>query len=190
MEENSSLEFASFFKALADPNRLKIIGLLANQPLTVEQLAAMLNLGASTISHHLSKLSELGLVSARAEGYYSIYQLESEPLNSKFRRMLEKETLTQFAADVNLDSYEQIVVKNFSQPDGRLKTIPAQRKKLTAILHHIVRSFDPGKRYPEKQVNDILRRFHDDTATLRRELIGSHLMDRKDGEYWRTDVAI
>ena len=78
MPEN--IELVSIFKALADASRLKIVGLLAQQPYTVEQLAAMLELKASTISHHLSKLAEVGLVSAKAEGYYSVYQLEKEAL--------------------------------------------------------------------------------------------------------------
>ena len=66
MDENA--ELLLFFKALADANRLKIVGLLAGQSYTVEQLAAMLDLGASTVSHHLGKLAEAGLVSANARG--------------------------------------------------------------------------------------------------------------------------
>ena len=60
-------ELLNFFKALADPNRLKIIGLLARQDLSVEQMAEMLSLASSTVSHHLSRLNKAGLVSARAE---------------------------------------------------------------------------------------------------------------------------
>jgi hypothetical protein len=68
-----------------------------------------------------------------------------------------------------------------------LKTLPAQRKKLEAILRYMVKAFEPGRRYSEKEVNDILRRFHDDTASLRRELVGSGLMLREGGggDYWR-----
>lgn len=73
-------ELVSIFKALADANRLKIVGLLAQQPYSVEQLAALLNLKPPTVSHHLSKLAEVGLVSAKAEGYYSVYQLEEATL--------------------------------------------------------------------------------------------------------------
>jgi hypothetical protein len=52
-----------------------------------------------------------------------------------------------------------------------------------------VRAFEPGRRYAEPQVNEILRRFHDDTARLRRELVGAGLMARQSGEYWRTAEA-
>ncbi len=69
MSENP--ELVAFFKALADANRLKIVGLLARQPYSVEELAALLDLKPSTVSHHLSRLAEVGLVSARAESYYN-----------------------------------------------------------------------------------------------------------------------
>jgi len=70
-----------------------------------------------------------------------------------------------------------------------LKTIPAQRKKLEAVLRYVVKAFEPDVRYSEQQVNKILSRFHEDTATLRRELVGNGLMDREGGggDYWRTD---
>jgi hypothetical protein len=68
-----------------------------------------------------------------------------------------------------------------------LKTIPAQRKKLDAVLRYVVQAFELNKKYSEKKVNEILRRYHEDTASLRRELVGSGLMKREGGggEYWR-----
>jgi predicted transcriptional regulator len=182
-------ELVAVFKALADSSRLKIIGLLAQQPYTVEQLAAMLKLKPPTISHHLAKLSEVGLVSARAEGYYNVYQLEKSALSANMQRIFSTDQMAFVTADVDLDAFERKVVANYSLLDGRLKTIPAQRKKLEAILHYIVRSFEPGVRYSEKQVNEILSRFHADTASLRRELVGYKLMVREagGGEYWRVE---
>src|SRR5512137_2660523 len=76
----ANVELLEIFKALADANRLKIIGLLARQPYSVEQLAALLDLKPPTVSHHLAKLSEVGLVGARAEGYYSMYYLDESAL--------------------------------------------------------------------------------------------------------------
>jgi hypothetical protein len=92
-------------------------------------------------------------------------------------------------AGVDLDAYDRKVVSDFTNPNGRLKTIPAQRKKLDAVLRQVVKAFEPGTRYSEKQVNEILSRFHDDTATLRRELVGSKLMQREGGggDYWRME---
>ena len=63
--------------------------------------------------------------------------------------------------------------------------VPAQQKKLQAVLRHISREFDAGRQYTEKQVNEIIGRFHADTASLRRAMIDYKLMQRKDGKYWR-----
>ena len=182
-----SEELVMFYKALADANRLKIVGLLAGHTYSVEELAALLNLKPSTVSHHLSKLAKVGLVSARTESYYNVYRLDEKALQEKTRRLLSRDDFKTAAADVDLDTYDRKVVLYFSRRDGSLKTIPARRRKLEAILRHIVKAFEPDKRYSEKQVNKILSGFHEDTATLRRELIGYELMEREGGggDYWR-----
>ena len=180
-------QLLAFFKALADGNRLKIVGLLAQQPYSVEQLAAMLHLRPSTVSHHLSKLSEAGLVSGHTESYYNVYELESETLRGITQSLLSDEVLPAAAATVDMDGYNRKVLNDFLLPDGSLKAIPAQRKKLEVVLRHIAREFEPGVRCTEKQINDILSRFHKDTATLRRELIGYRILARAGGEYWKIE---
>lgn len=182
-----SEEAVAFFKALADANRLKIVGLLAQQPYSVEELAALLNLKASTVSHHLAKLAQAGLVSAKADSYYNVYQLDEKALESKSRSVFSQENLAASVVDVDADAYDRKVIADYSNKDGSLKTIPAQRKKLEAILRYVVKAFEPGKRYSEKQVNEKLAKYHEDTASLRRELVGYGLMKREGGggEYWR-----
>ena len=180
-----SEELVDFFKALADSSRLKIIGLLAQQPYSVEELAALLQLKPSTVSHHLARLSEAGLVSAKAEGYYSVYQLEEKALEVKSRSLFSRDDLNAAVADIDLGAYDNKVLKDYMRRDGSLKTFPAQRKKLEAVLRYMVKSFKVGNRYSEKQVNKILSGFHEDTATLRRELVGYGLMQRENDEYWR-----
>lgn len=182
-----SEELVAFFKALADSNRLKIIGLLAEKSYSVEELAALLNLKPSTVSHHLARLSKAGLVRSRPESYYSVYQLDQKALEDRSRLLFSKEGLSTVAAEVDADAYDKKVIRDYARRDGSLKTIPAQRKKLGAVLRHIVKSFEVGKRYSEKCVNEILSKYHEDTATLRRELIGAGLMQRESGggEYWR-----
>ena len=182
-----SEELVSFFKALADPTRLKIVGLLAQQPYSVEELAALVGLKPSTVSHHLAKLSKVGLVHARTESYYNVYQLNKDALDEKARSLFTNDDLNASIADVNLSAYDQKVVADYTRKDGSLKTIPAQKKKLEAVLRYVVEGFEKGKRYSEKRVNEILKGYHDDTATLRRELVGFGLMQREGGggEYWR-----
>lgn len=184
-----SEELVTFFKALSDANRLKIIGLLAQQPYSVEELAALLNLKAPTISHHLAKLSQVGLVSAKTESYYNVYQLDEKALEEKSRNIFSQENLAASVADVDADAYDNKVVRDYVRKDGSLKTIPAQRKKLEAILRYVVKAFEVNKRYSEKKVNEILSGYHEDTATLRRELVGYGLMKREGGggEYWREE---
>ncbi len=184
-----SEELLSFYKALADANRLKIVGLLAQHSYSVEELAALLDLRPSTVSHHLAKLAEAGLVSAQAESYYNVYRLEEKALEERTRRLLSREEFTSAVADLDLDSYDRKVIADYTRPDGSLKTIPAQRKKLEAVLRYVVCAFEAGQRYTERQVNEMLQKYHEDTASLRRELVGYGLMQREGGggKYWRVD---
>lgn len=182
-------QLLSFFKALADANRLKIVGLLSQHPYSVEELAALLELRPPTISHHLKLLSEAGLVSARAESYYNLYQLEPGVLENIARQLVAQDKLLIMASEVDLEAYDRKVLRDILLPDGRLKVIPAQRKKREVALKHILKSFQPEVHYPEKQVNEILAHYHDDTATLRREMIVYKLMTRAEGEYWRIDTT-
>jgi biotin operon repressor len=184
-----SEELVTFFKALSDASRLKIIGLLAQKPYSVEELAALLDLKASTVSHHLSKLAKVGLVSARADSYYNVYQLDEKALELKSRSLFSQENLAASVVDVDADAYDNKVVKDYLRKDGGLKTIPAQRKKLDAVLRYVAKAFKSGKRYSEKQVNEILKNYHADTASLRRELVGSGIMKREGGGggYWREE---
>ena len=182
-----SEELLTFFKALADSNRLKIVGLLAEKSYSVEELAELLKLKPSTISHHLSRLAEAGLVRAHTQSYYNVYQLDQSVLQDKARTMFTQRELSNVAAEVDANAYDKKVIKDYSRRDGSLKTLPSQRKKLEAILRYVVQAFDIGKHYSEKQVNEILARYNEDTATLRRELVGFGLMQREGGggDYWR-----
>jgi hypothetical protein len=69
--------------------------------------------------------------------------------------------------------------------DGRLKAFPAARSKRRVVLEHIASSFEPGVRYPEREVDAILRAWHDDHATLRRYLVDEDLLARDRAVYWR-----
>lgn len=184
-------DLLTFYKAMADANRLKIVGLLAGRSYSVEELAALLDLRPSTVSHHLAKLAEAGLVTARTESYYNVYQLEEKALEERTRRLLSRQDFTSAVADMDLDTYDRKVVTDYTRRDGSLKSIPAQRKKLEAVLRYVVKAFQPGKRYSERKVNEILGRYHEDTATLRRELVGYHLMEREGGggAYWRVEES-
>ena len=172
------------YKALADLSRLKIVGVLAERERSVEELASLLGLKEPTISHHLGRLREVGLVQMRAEGTTHLYRLDADALRRMNRELLTPERIAAAVDDVERDAWEQSVLRNFFEGE-RLKEIPASRKKRVVILRRLAEQFEPERRYPEAEVNDIIRRHHPDPATLRRELIGYRLMEREHGVYWR-----
>jgi DNA-binding transcriptional ArsR family regulator len=179
-----------FFKVLAEPNRLKIIGLLARQPHTVEQVAALLKVSASTASHHLSRLASAELVTARAESYYNVYSLKTDVLTSMARALLREAERPRGPRDQDVNDYDQKVLETFTTPEGRIRAFPAQEKKFLILLRHVLKAFDPGVRYTEKRVNQILGTYNEDTARLRRALVDHRFMAREGGggKYWRIDM--
>jgi len=185
---SQSEELLNFFKALADANRLKIVGFLAQRAYTVSELAEALGLSVSTTSNHLSYLSHVGLVSARAQGHYSLYSLDVVALQDMARRLLQTENLSHLsqATEVEASAYDRKVLSTFVDREGRIIAFPAQEKKFQVLLRYATQAFEAGVRYSEKQVNELLARYNDDTASLRRGLIESHLMERElDGTaYW------
>jgi predicted transcriptional regulator len=186
MEETFD-ELLAFFKALSDATRLRLVGLLAQKESSVEELAAMLDVSPSTVSHHLGKLSEIGLVSARAEGYYNIYSLNTGVLQAMSQRMLSKDTLPDVARDLDREAYDRKVLKDYLAEDGNIAQLPTNRRKLDVILRYLVEQFDYDRRYTEKEVNEIIGAFNEDISGLRRDLISVGFLDReRDGSvYWR-----
>jgi DNA-binding HxlR family transcriptional regulator len=178
---------AQFFKALGHPVRLLILNLIKTKPRHTEELATILNLTPATISHHLSLLSEAGLLTAKKDQYYQMYQLVEEKLQQSVTEMVQ---LPQpgIKANVEVDAYRQKVLKAFFK-QGRLVQIPSQQKKKQIILEEIVKIFEPGERYSEWDVNKILVDFNEDVASLRRYLIEFHLMQRDHDVYWRIDAG-
>ena len=173
-----------FFKALADEKRLQIVGLLARQDYSVEELAAILDLSSATVSHHLQRLVQAGLVVARADQHYHVYSLQLETLRERSQQILSRGRLQETAEHLDVDAYDRKVLRDYME-DGRLKWIPHQWKKRGVILRYLVEQFEWDRRYSEREVNEIISRTHDDYATLRRELIDNRLMAREREVYWR-----
>lgn len=174
-----------FFKALADESRLRIIGILATRECSVEEMAALLHLKAPTVSHHLARLRELDLVGMRPEGNTHVYRLNGAALRSLNRTLLTPERIAAVADTVDGDAWERKVLRDFME-GTRLKEIPASLKKRLVILKWLASQFEPGARYREAEVNEVIKCHHPDFATLRRELIVNRFMERGGGLYWRT----
>ena len=89
-----------------------------------------------------------------------------------------------------MDEFDARVLENFVDASGRLLAIPAQHKKRMSVLLWLVEDFEPGRRYPEAEVNQIIGRRHWDFAALRRFLVDEELMQRRSSVYWRTGSVI
>lgn len=181
---DQSMPLLRFFKALADHSRLRIVGLLSGVEHNVQDLAGLLELKEPTVSHHLAILREAELVKMRTEGTTHWYRLDYQVLRKISRSVLSREKLASLAVDMESEGWERKVLSNFM--DGEhLKEIPAARKKRWAILKWLAGRFDPAASYTENQLNQIIKRHHWDTATLRREMIGYRMLARNQGIYRR-----
>ena len=183
MEQDKLEPLLRFFKALANKSRLKIVGILANRECSVSDLADLLDLRESTVSHHLAMLRELGLVRLQAEGNTHIYWLNQEALIQMNKDLFSTESLSTLVQGVDEQSWEDKVLSTFVI-DDRLTQIPARFKKRQVILRWLADKFEFDRRYTEREVNEIIQRHHPDYASLRRYMIESKLMQREKGVYW------
>ncbi|WP_414618995.1 metalloregulator ArsR/SmtB family transcription factor [Calothrix sp. CCY 0018] len=181
-----------FFKALADESRLKIIGILANQECSVEELAVLLELKEPTISHHLTKLKQLELVRMRPEGNTHFYQLDKKLLQTMSKEVFYPEKISSLADDVNLQSWQMKVLNtyigDFENPESvqYVREIPNSSKKRLTVLKWVIDKFELGVEYPQDKLDEILKRYYPDFETLRKALIDSRLMQENNGMYWRS----
>ena len=180
MDENP--EILSFVKALASADRLRIVGVLALGKASQSDIAEQLHLPARDLYNHLTFLVEVGIVHEK-DGFYD---LDEKTIESYARGQFEGKRPS-FEADEQEAEDVRKVLKNYLNADGTLKQIPPQGNKLLIILNFIADAFAYDINYTEKEVNTILRRFHLDTAALRRYLVDNGLMAREsDGtRYWR-----
>lgn len=181
MSEHEALQL---FKCLSDRSRLQILKSLAIEDMYVERLAERLGISAATVSFHLKKLAEVGAVRSYKSQYYMMYALQREIFETRILDILQtrsEEAELQAERDA---AYRQKVIDAFFEY-GKLKAIPAQRKKERIVLEVIAGSFDFDRIYTEKEVNLIIADFHDDFCTIRRDMVGESLLGRDRTGYWR-----
>jgi len=185
MSENP--EMLSFVKALASADRLRIIGVLVRGKASQSEIAEQLHLPTRDVYNHLTFLVNVGVVNERD----GLFDLDEKAVESFARGQFEGKR-PPFEADEEQPEDARRVLKNFLNADGTLKQIPTQGNKLLIVLTFIVDAFEYNTNYTEKEVNTILRRFHTDTAALRRYLVDHGLMAREsDGtRYWRINTVV
>ncbi|MBQ9227868.1 MAG: DUF2087 domain-containing protein [Eubacterium sp.] len=184
----TEMEAIALFKCLADRSRLQIVKSLAREDTYVELLAERLGLTPSTVSFHLKKLAQLGAVTAYKAQYYTMYSLCSDIFDVSLLEILHEESDDAQLQAEREQAYRSKVLEAFFE-FGKLKAIPAQRKKERIILEEIAKSFAPERDYTEREVNLIIADFYDDFCTLRRDMIAEGLMTRRNGIYRRTEAV-
>lgn len=150
----------------------------------MERLAERLNLSAPTISFHLKKLEDAGAVTSRKEQYYTMYSINHQIFKISMLDILKEESSESSIQEERDELYRRKVLDSFFEY-GKLKTIPSQRKKERVILEEIVKAFEIGREYTEREVNIIIADYFDDFCTLRRDMISEGLLERKDMKYKR-----
>ncbi|MCA1027569.1 metalloregulator ArsR/SmtB family transcription factor [Cytobacillus sp. FSL W7-1323] len=174
----------AFHKTMGDPTRIRIVYLLSKGPLHGQAIAGKLGLTPPTITHHLHKLRDINLVYTRREKNTVYYYLNEKIILHQAvtleKIISQKEELEEMEQD---NAYRKKVLDAFIQTDGKLKSIPAQRKKKLIIFEHMVKGLKKGVKYEEKEINEYIKNFHDDFATIRREFITNQYMYRENGIY-------
>jgi len=183
MPEADVQALLAFFKAMANESRLRIVGLLAERERSVQELAELLDLKEPTVSHHLAVLKDLGVVTSRPEGVVRWHALKPDAIAGIAKSMFEQKDLGALIAPVPSKDAREIAP--FLKPDGSLTRLPAGRRKRWLLYRRFAEDFEPGRRYPEAEVNQILQRRHWDCATMRREMIGWRMLARDAGVYRR-----
>ncbi len=185
-------------KALADESRLKIVRFLNQNEYSVGDLARLVDLGEPTVSHHLTRLREVGLVSLRMAGNQRFYRLNPNGL-ARFKRLAaqieqlpavpeNQSSDDQWIADLGWDPADQQVLREYTRY-GKLTIIPSKQKKLLVILRWLASLFERERLYSEAEVNAVLKTaYEEDFVSLRRDMVdlGYLRRERGGGKYWLT----
>lgn len=177
----------NYHKALADPTRIKILILLAGGELNGQVLAEKLCVTPATITHHAAKLREVSLINERREkntiffslNDYFIKNYATATMNLIYRTIEGGTSVL----DDNHKRFKESVIRNFFTAEGRLKSLPAQLKKKLIVLEHLISKLENRRKYTEKEINEYIKTYHDDFATIRREFIMHQFMFRENGIY-------
>jgi hypothetical protein len=163
---------------LAEPDRLAVFAAVVLGAKTATEVAAATGLSAREVAVAARRLTDGGLVSdAATEGLVA----DTGAFKQAVRQAAPGKDPE---PELDPDPARAAVLRAFIR-DGRLVQLPATNSKRRVVLEHIAASFEPGRKYPERTVDAVLRAWYPDHATLRRYLVDEQLMAREAGRYWR-----
>jgi hypothetical protein len=159
---------------VAEPDRLAVFAAVVLGARTPDQVAAATGLSPREVAPALRRLQGGGLVSDTGDGLVAH--------GSAFKTVARA---ADSGSPLDPDPQRAAVLRSFIR-HGRLTHLPAAHGKRRIVLEHLAAAFEPGVRYPEREVNATLQAWHDDYATTRRYLVDEGLLTRDAGVYWRT----
>jgi hypothetical protein len=173
---------------LAEPDRLKALAAVALGANSLPDVADYAGLDPKTAAKAVSRLVAGGLLEG---GGGNGYRVRQETLREAARPPADE---SEPAEESGNEVLRRFVHK------GRLLAMPAAHSKRLVVLDHLAGLFEPGRRYPEPEVNELLGRYHPDYAMLRRYLVDDGFLDRADEPapsgtrsvkvYWRTGGTV
>ena len=172
---------------LAEPDRLRAVAAVTLGATTLGEVADRAGLEPRAAARALSRLVAGGLLDGEAgKGY----RVRTEALQAAAIPPAGE-------AEPDEELGDQVLRRFISK--GRLLAIPAARGKRLVVLDHLAGLFEPGRRYPEPEVNELLGHYHPDYAMLRRYLVDDGFLARADEAgpgsrsvkvYWRTGGTV
>jgi hypothetical protein len=184
---------------LAEPDRLRALAAVALGAGTLPEVAERAGLEPKAAARALARLVAGGLLDGGSGGDYRV---RAEALKAASRPAAAGTGTGGTGGregGAAAESPEAAVLRRFVH-DGRLLAMPAARGKRLVVLDHLAGQFEPGRRYPEREVNELLGRYHPDYAMLRRYLVDDGFLDREDEPapsgsssvkvYWRTGGSV
>jgi hypothetical protein len=182
MPEPSPSDAVRIVGLLANPNRRAVVAALVLGAGNLAEIRSATGMDTRTIGTSLDRLVRGGLVEQSGDGYFLI-----EAAFARAARLAAPVVPEEQHPDATEDDAR--VLRSFIR-EGRLLSMPASHAKRNVVLDHIAQSFEPGRRYSEKQVNAILVAWYPDTATVRRYLVDAGFLSRDAGVYWRTGGSV
>lgn len=167
-------------RTLLEPARLAVLGSIATSPAGLDRIVAQTGVRRRDVLRTLGPLVQAGLVARDGDAY-----VVDEPAWRGMAQQLPQAAPAHPRIAFGMTAGEAEVLGRFFTGE-RLTEVPSARGKRLVVLERLALEFEPGRRYSEREVNDLLGRFNPDHASLRRYLVDEGLLDRQAGVYWRS----
>ncbi len=168
---------------LAEPERRRIVAAMILGAIELEDIVTTAGLDTRRTFDAMQRLADSGLVEPGVDGTWIL-------IEGAFKQAARAAAPPSDSSDHGDEPEDRRRVLDVAIRDGKLVQWPSKRTKRLVVLDHLAQRFEPGERYPERQVNALLRPVDDDTSTMRRYLVDEGFLDRADGEYWRSGGTV